>query len=133
MKPMMTGETTATGATGTTMSTTFVSTNVKNPPALNDGMDYELWKTELALWQICCNYEKSKQGPAVVLSLSGSAKEAALEMEVTVLNADDGVDKLITILDGLYLKDENQRKYVSLKTLEQFKRSSTQSLDSYIN
>ena len=47
---MMTGETTATGATGTTMSTTFVSTNVKNPPAVIDGMDYELWKKELALW-----------------------------------------------------------------------------------
>lgn len=112
-------------------ATTYMS--LKSPPVLNNDTDYEMWKKELALWEICCNYEKKKQGPAVALSLRGSAKEAALEMEVSVLNSDNGLTELLAVLDGLYLKDENQRKYVSLKALEQFKRGSSQSLDSYIN
>ena len=97
-------------------TTTYMS--LKSPPVLGNNTDYEMWKKELALWQICCNYEKKKQGPAVVLSLQGSAKEAALEMEVSVLNSDEGLDELLATLDGLYLKDESQRKYVSLKSLE---------------
>ena len=115
----------------TQTTTTFMS--VKNPPMLNDSTDYELWKKEVSLWQICSNYDKKTQAPAIVMSLCGNAKEAALEMEIETLNADDGVTELLKVLDGLYLKDENQRKYVSLKSLEQFKRSPTQSLDSYIN
>ena len=115
----------------TTTTTKFVS--VKNPPVLTDSIDYELWKKEVLLWQILSDCVKKKQAPAIVMSLNGSAKEAALEMEIETLNSDEGVTELFKVLDGLYLKDENQRKYVSLKSFEQFKRSPTQSLDSYIN
>ena len=127
----MTTTTATTPVTTTTTTTKFIS--VKNPPVLTDSVDYELWKKEIALWQLCSNCDKKMQAPAIVMSLSGSAKEAALEMEIETLNSDDGVTELLQILDGLYLKDENQRKYVSLKSLEQFKRSPSQSLDSYIN
>ena len=107
--------------------------NYKNPPNLTDNIEYELWKKEVSLWKTCCKLEKKEQGPALVLSLQGKAREAALELEVDEMNADDGIDKVVAKLDGLYLKDENQRKYVSLKTYEQYTRDKNQSIDSYIN
>ena len=70
------------------------SIGVRNPPVLTDATQYEAWKKEVQLWQICCKYEKKEQGPALALSLRGNAREAALELTVDELNADDGVTKL---------------------------------------
>ena len=106
---------------------------VKNPPALHDGIEYVAWKKEIEIWKICCKYEKKEMAPIVTLSLKGSAREAAREMSIADLNADDGMEKLITKLDGLYLKDEKQRKYICIKSFTSFTRQSSQSLDSYIN
>ena len=116
-----------------TTTTVMMSTGVRKPPIFLESKSYEVWKKEVQLWKICCRIDKKEQGPALALSLTGSAREAALELEVTELNSDDGVDKLITKLDGLFLKDENQRIYISLKKFEQYKRTSTQSIDDFIN
>ena len=109
------------------------SKSVRNPPVFNDSVDYEVWKKEVSLWKICCKYEKNEMGSALALSLSGSAREAALELSVEELSDDAGVANLVKKLDGLFLKDENQRIYVSLKTFEQYKRTQDQSLDNFIN
>ena len=118
--------------TSTNNDTTVVR-SIRNPPILVDGKQYEIWKKEVDLWQLCCKLEKKEQGPALALSLTGKAREAALELRVEEINADDGVKHLTDKLDGLFLKDENQRIYVSLKSFEQYKRETTQSIDSYIN
>ena len=55
-------------------------------------MTYELWKKQLKLWQICCRLDKNQQASELILSLSGKAREAALEL-------DDGVEKVLTKLD----------------------------------
>ena len=107
--------------------------SIRNPPTLVDSKQYEIWKKEVELWQICCKLDKKEQGPALALSLTGKAKEAALELSVTELNADGGVKTLTDKLDGLFLKDENQRICVSLKSFEQYKREVRQSIDSFIN
>ena len=85
------------------------------------------------MWQICCRLDKNQQASELVLSLKGKAREAALELEVDDIHKDDGVDKVIAKLDGLYEKDENQLIYVSLKKFEQYKRAEGQSIDDYIN
>ena len=41
--------------------------------------------------------------------------------------------KLLSQLDGLYLKDENQQLYLCLKKFEQHKRPPSQSINDYIN
>ena len=86
-----------------------MATSYKNPPKFSAETPYENWVKELKLWSICSKVDKKEQGPAVALTLDGRAKAAVLEMEITDLNADDGLVKLITKLDGLFLKDENQR------------------------
>ena len=45
------------------------------------------------------------------LSLSGRARDAARELDITALNSETGVIQLLEKSDGLYLKDENQRTY----------------------
>ena len=93
----------------------------------------ECGKKEVSLWKTCCKLEKKEQGPALVLSLQGKPRSAAMELAVEVLNADDGVEKVVAKLDGLYLKDENQRKYISMEAYEQYIRTADQSIDTYIN
>ena len=107
--------------------------NYKIPPSLNDTTEYEKWVKEVKLWKLCSKIDKKEQGPALALSLTGNAREAALEMPLEELNADDGADKLITKLDGLFLKDEHQRTYVAYSTFEKYTRPATMSIDAYIN
>ena len=106
---------------------------ITQPPALNDTVDYEQWKKAIAMWKVCCKYEVAQQGPALALSLNGKAKDAVLELELTDLQADDGVDLILKTLDSLFLKDEHQRMYVAMKTFEQYTRPKGLSLDQYIN
>ena len=85
------------------------------------------------MWQVCAKYEKKQQGSVLALSLEGKARYAALELSLDDVCKDDGVDLILKTLDGLFLKDEHQRMYVSMKTFEQYTRSKGQSLDAYIN
>ena len=73
-----------------------------------------------------------KQALAIFLTLSGQAKEAAPELEVDVINADDGVNKLLEKLDGLYLKDFHQTTYQAYDTFEKFQRGQTMTVQEYI-
>ena len=125
--------TTAATATGTSVTTQQVIGGSRAPPTLNDSVSYDSWKKQVQLWQICCRLDKKQQAPSLVLSLQGKAREAGLELEVNVLNSDNGMTKLLEKLDGLYLKDENQQLYVCMKKFEQHKRPSTQSINEYIN
>ena len=82
-----------------------MASNYKAPPEVKDELKYETWKKELSLWQIFTDLSKSKQAPAICLSLSGRACEAALEINIDKLHSDTGVQELITKLDCLFLKD----------------------------
>ena len=127
---------TNTTATTTTTNTTAVVGAVggrRQPPVLSDDVSYDTWKKLVQLWQISCRLDKKQQAPDLVLSLEGKAREAALELEIEELNSDDGMKILLSKLDGLYLKDENQQLYVCLKKFEQHKRPSDQSINDYIN
>lgn len=103
------------------------------PPRFESSTNYESWKKEIKLWQLCCRLKKDQQGPALALSLQGKAKEAVLELEVEELASNDGVKLLLEKLDGLYKKDENQMIYMSLKSYEQHVRQKNQTIDDYIN
>ena len=104
----------------------------KHPPVLSDGIQYETWVKELNLWSLCCKLDKKEQGPAVALSLSGNAGQSALDIDVETLNSDGGLQAVINKLNGLYLKDVNQRIYVAMKNFEQYKRPPNTSIDNYL-
>ena len=100
------------------------NTGYKAPPVLTKDSSYENWKKEIKIWQPLTTLEGKKQALAIFLMLSGQAKEAALELELDVINADDGVNKLLEKLDGLYLKD-SQTAYHAYDTFEKFQRRQT--------
>ena len=70
----------------------MASDNIKTPPALTKSSTYECWLKELKIWQAFTNLPKTKQGPAVFLSLEGKAREAILELEVDEISSENGVN-----------------------------------------
>ena len=60
--------------------------NVRNPPSLQDSTSYENWEKSLKFWQLLTSVPKEKQGAAIVLSLTGKAKEAVLELSEQIGN-----------------------------------------------
>ena len=59
----------------------------------------------LSIWKSFTPVENVKQDGAVVMSLKGSAQEAALELDENIINSEEELDKVIEKLDKLYLKD----------------------------
>ena len=104
----------------------------KNPPKLLETSIYETW-VKVKLWALCSKVDKKEQAAAVTLSLEGRAREAALELSIEDLSADDGLTELITQLDGLFFKDKNQRTCVAYAEFEKYKRPQEMSIDNYIN
>ena len=110
-----------------------MSTNIKTPPSLSKCTSYETWLKEIQIWQTFTDLEPKKQGPAIFLTLEGQAREAVLELDVANISASDGVDQIITKLNGLFLKDKTQSAFEAYDTFEKFRRSKEMSMPDYIN
>lgn len=68
--------------------------------------------------------------PIVFLSLEGKAREAILKLDITILHADDGIEKLFVKL--LFLEDVNQSAFMTYK-FEQYQRENDMSTDEVNN
>ena len=60
----------------------MASKNIKNPPNLDSSPSFEHWEKALKYWQAVTDLDVKKQGPAVTLSLTGKALEAAMELNI---------------------------------------------------
>ena len=108
------------------------SINYKLPPALGPETSYESWKSEVAIWRLVSEVDKKKQALAMVLSLTGKAREKALQIEVTELNKDTGVDTLIASLDTIFLKDKTDLAYSAYTKFDSFRKPESMSMADYI-
>ena len=109
----------------------FTSYN-KDPPNLNDTKSYEQWLQLLTDWSHATTLPKDKQGPALRLSLSGEAREAALQIEDKIIYSEQGLDSIITKLKDLFIKDTSHRKYNLLEEFVNYKRKSDTNMQQYI-
>ena len=103
--------------------------NLKNPPAYNperEGDDYASWKTDVEVWQMVSTLDKAKQGPALYLSLEGSARDKVRGIDKTILNSDEGVKEILRMLDEVYLKDQSTRAYCAFRDFVEYRRKSGQ-------
>ena len=91
--------------------------NVRNPPILDKSSSYENWEKALDLWCLVTELPAGKRGPVVALSLSGEDRDAALEISLTELNSDDGVEKIKAKLGGIYKKDSVYTAYETFEKL----------------
>ena len=106
--------------------------DIKTPPALKDDISYESWKKEISIWQRFTTLDKKKQGLAIFLSLDGKAREIVLELDIEVMNNDDGVEKVLEQLDKLYLKDKMQLSYQAYDAFEKFKRPEDMAIADFV-
>lgn len=105
----------------------------KAPPLMRKELTYKDWKTDVLIWKSFVGYDKKKLGPALFLSLTGSACDAAREISLTDLEKEDGFDTLITKLDSLYLKDEKNSAFEAYETFEKYQRPQDMDMYTYIN
>lgn len=105
---------------------------MKAPPAMREETSFEDWKKEIEVWRIFTDLPLEKQGPAVLLSLKGRAREAALELEIKDLSEETGLDLIIMKLDTLFAKDKDELAYEAYERFETMKRSPQTPIDEYL-
>ena len=64
--------------------------------------------------------------------MEGKAREAILELDIAVLNSEDGMKKLYEKLDTLFLEDINQSAFRVYKTFENYQRPPGMSLEDFL-
>ena len=105
----------------------------KAPPELEKSKTYADWRKLILLWTNFTSLPKNKQGSAIIMSsLPTEGQEAVLELDEEVINADDGVEKVLERLDILYKKDTLIEKIEAIDAYENFSRPSDMDIKKYI-
>ena len=74
----------------------------------------------MEVWRLLIKEEKKRQGPAVYLNLQGNARETVRIIDRKDLAIDNGYEKVIEALDGIFLKDEMTRAFCAIKNFVEF-------------
>ena len=101
------------------------SSTTKTPPSFGDSewKDYTSWKKEIELWKRVTKTEKKSQAALIALSLTGKARQIAIDMDIAVLEQENGVEKLIEMLDESFKRDEVDCAYEAYRKFETFTRT----------
>ena len=73
----------------------MTSNSSKTPPPLFHSKSYEDWLKLFGIWRMYTELPKTRQGPALVLSLEGEAQDAALELLEDKIAQENGVDAIL--------------------------------------
>ncbi|VDI64595.1 Hypothetical predicted protein [Mytilus galloprovincialis] len=96
-----------------------MATSFKNPPTFDPrSMTYETWKNEISVWQLVTDLKVDKQALAGSLTLTGNAREVAMDVPAADLAKEDGMAKLITQLDKAFLRDDKDKAYEAYKNFD---------------
>ena len=97
--------------------------STKTPPTFDESEnDYEQWKKDVSLWTLLTDLQSEKHAIAVHLSLKGRARQASSELSAEDLKGSDGLKKLFTKLDRVFLQDENWKCFHTYLSFENFSR-----------
>lgn len=107
--------------------------DIKTPPPMSKDLPYNEWKHEIKVWRSFTNLDKTKLGPALFLSLQGSARDAAHEVSVEDLSKENGIEILLKKLDELYLKDTDNAVFEAYDRFERYQRPEGMNIIEYIN
>ena len=62
-----------------------ISKDYKSSPNLTKEYNYSSWEKELQIWEVATSSSSGKRTPAVFITLTGEAKETALNLEIEKL------------------------------------------------
>ena len=104
--------------------------NHSKPPAMCE--PYSNWKLLIDLWSESSDYSAAQQGPVLVLSLTGDARDAALSIPKERLKSEEGVKIILDKLDTLYAKDETQLAFLAFDKFVKYRRPSTMDIHEFL-
>ena len=108
-----------------------VVSSYKTPPAWNEGIDFETWRNEVAIWEAVTDLATGKQGPAVALTLTGSKRETATSIPIDELKVNDGLKKLPDKLKTVFGKETVDELFADYERFEILTRND-KSMSEYI-
>lgn len=76
--------------------------------------------------------KKEKKALAVSLSLTGNARETAMEVPAEDLGKADDMEKLIAQLYKVFLRDDKDKAYEAYKNVDAFKITENMEISNYI-
>ena len=105
-------------------------------PTLTGSTNYELWKLQTQAWTVVTELSKEKQAVAVALNLpeddGRKIKEKVFgELELDVLNSENGMNVLFESLDRYFLEDELMNSWNKFENFEKFERKHGQNIREY--
>ena len=104
-----------------------------NPPTLSSCNDnYRDWRRVIHHWQNLSALNKTQRASAIIMTLSGKALNAALQIPTESLGKEDGVETLLQRLDMLYLKDELSEKFSALEAFETYRRPQSMTIRDFL-
>ena len=106
-------------------------------PTLTESRNYELWKLQTQAWTFVTDMSKEKQALAVALNLpeddKWKIKEKVFgELELDVLNSENGMSVLFEFLDEYLLEDELMDSWNKFEDFEKFQRKPCQNIREYV-
>ena len=106
-------------------------------PTLTGSTNYELWKLQTQAWTVVTELSKEKQAVAVAMNLpevdKRKIKEKVFgELELDVLNSENGMSVLFEFLDRYLLEDEPTNKWNKFEDFEKFERKPGQNIKEYV-
>ena len=106
-------------------------------PTLTGSTNYELWKLQTQAWTFVTELSKEKQAVAVALNLPEDDKRKIKErvfgeLELDVLNSENGMSVLFEFLDRYLLEDELMNSWNKFEDFEKFERKHGQNIREYV-
>ena len=106
-------------------------------PTLTGSTNYELWKLQTQAWTVVTELSKEKQAVAVALNLPEDDKRKLKEkvfgeLELDVLNSENGMSVLFEFLDRYLLEDELMNSWNKFEDFEKFEKKHGQNIREYV-
>ena len=112
------------GKKGDPLPKKMATASSKVPPQLRNFKSYNDWVRLVNIWTIFTDLETERQGLELVMSVSGKAFEAILELDDKDISSKDGIKLIVEKLNILYKKDELHEKFEGLDNFESYRRVS---------
>ena len=103
------------------------------PPFDKNRDDYPKWKKKFNLWETITDIEKKKRGSILVLRLDDETQESVLDsVSSEELQSNEGVDKVITYLDSVFLKHTWFTELQLYEDFENYRRPDVLDMDKFV-